>query len=117
MHQYSQLYYKNSLIGLNTSLHTIASRKEFLYYHYYYLFFTGGFQNWDLTFSIVAFVACLIGRAINIFPLTFIANLCRDKSNKIPAKMSVVLWFAGLRGAIAFALSENMVCTISIKNR
>lgn len=70
--------------------------------------FTGGFQNWDPYFSVVAFVACLIGRAANIFPLTIVANLCREKSNKIPAKMSIVLWFAGLRGAIAFALSENM---------
>jgi len=78
--------------------------------------FTGGFQNWDPYFSIVAFVACLIGRAINIFPLTFLANLCREKSNKIPAKMSVVLWFAGLRGAIAFALSENMVCAMLNKH-
>lgn len=71
--------------------------------------FTGGFQNWDMTFTIVAFVSCLIGRAVNIFPLSFIANLCRERSNKITPKTQVVLWFAGLRGAIAFALSENMV--------
>ena len=71
--------------------------------------FTGGFKNWDLTFSIVAFVGCLVGRALDIFPLSFVANLCRERSNKISAKMQVVLWFAGLRGAIAFALSENMV--------
>lgn len=70
--------------------------------------FTGGFQNWDLTFSCVAFVSCFIGRAMNIFPLSFVANLCRRRSNKISAKTQVVLWFAGLRGAIAFALSENM---------
>jgi sodium/hydrogen exchanger 8 len=71
--------------------------------------FTGGFQNWDMTFTIVAFVSCLIGRAVNIFPLSFIANLCRERSNKITPKTQVVLWFAGLRGAIAFALSESMV--------
>jgi len=70
--------------------------------------FTGGFQNWDLVFSIVALASCLIGRAVNIFPLSFIANFCRERSNKITAKRQVVLWFAGLRGAIAFALSENM---------
>ena len=65
-----------------------------------------------LSFSIVAFVSCLIGRAINIFPLSFIANFCRERSNKITGKTQVVLWFAGLRGAIAFALSENMVSEI-----
>jgi len=70
--------------------------------------FTGGFQNWDLTFSIVAFVSCVIGRAMNIFPLSLVANFYRDKSNKITPKTQVVLWFAGLRGAIAFALSKNM---------
>ncbi len=70
--------------------------------------FTGGFQNWDLTFSVVALFSCLVGRAVNIFPLSFIANFCRNQSNKITAKRQVVLWFAGLRGAIAFALSENM---------
>ncbi|KAL3911398.1 MAG: hypothetical protein SGILL_007297, partial [Bacillariaceae sp.] len=69
--------------------------------------FTGGFKEFDFTFSIIAFVACLIGRALNIFPLSFLANLGR-KSAKISPKMQMVLWFAGLRGAIAFALSENM---------
>lgn len=49
---------------------------------------------------------CLIARAFNIFPLSFLANTCRKK--KIPIKMQVVMWFAGLRGAIAFALSQNM---------
>jgi sodium/hydrogen exchanger 8 len=70
--------------------------------------FTGGFKEFDLSFSVVAFVACLIGRALNIFPLSWMANLCRKRNFKISAKMQVVLWFAGLRGAIAFALSENM---------
>jgi NhaP-type Na+/H+ or K+/H+ antiporter len=71
--------------------------------------FTGGFEQFDLVFCVVALLACLVGRALNIFPLSWLANLCRTKrSNKISGKMQVVLWFAGLRGAIAFALSENM---------
>ena len=78
--------------------------------------FTGGFQNWDLTFTCVALVSCVIGRAVNIFPLSFVANLCRGRSNNISPKMQVVLWFAGLRGAIAFALSENMVRKAWLKN-
>jgi solute carrier family 9 (sodium/hydrogen exchanger), member 8 len=69
--------------------------------------FTGGFKTFDLTFCIIALLACLIGRALNIFLLSWLANLCRKRA-KISAKMQVVLWFAGLRGAIAFALSENM---------
>jgi sodium/hydrogen exchanger 8 len=70
--------------------------------------FTGGFQQFDLTFSVIALVACLIGRALNIFPLSWLANLCRKGRFKIGPKLQVVLWFAGLRGAIAFALAENM---------
>lgn len=41
-----------------------------------------------------------------------IANLCRrernQSNNRITFKMQFVLWFAGLRGAIAFALALNM---------
>jgi hypothetical protein len=51
-------------------------------------------------------IFCFISRAVNIFPLSFIANLFRKKA--ISFKMQIMIWFAGLRGAIAFALSNNM---------
>jgi sodium/hydrogen exchanger 8 len=70
--------------------------------------FTGRFQNWDIKFSLLALTFCFIGRFLNIFPLSWLANQCRRGNQKIPGKMQVVLWFAGLRGAIAFALAENM---------
>jgi sodium/hydrogen exchanger 8 len=70
--------------------------------------FTGRFANWDILFTLLALSFCLLGRLLNIFPLSFIANQCRRKGNQITLKMQAVLWFAGLRGAIAFALSENM---------
>ena len=70
--------------------------------------FTGRFQNWDISFSILAMAFCLVGRFLNIFPLSWLANRCRSGHNKIPVQMQAVLWLAGLRGAIAFALSENM---------
>eukprot|EP00540_Astrosyne_radiata_P011402 CAMPEP_0116867666 /NCGR_PEP_ID=MMETSP0418-20121206/26748_1 /TAXON_ID=1158023 /ORGANISM="Astrosyne radiata, Strain 13vi08-1A" /LENGTH=212 /DNA_ID=CAMNT_0004503511 /DNA_START=222 /DNA_END=860 /DNA_ORIENTATION=+ len=58
----------------------------------------------------MALCFCWIGRLLNIFPLSCLANQCRRKGrgNRITCKMQWVLWFAGLRGAIAFALSENM---------
>ena len=37
---------------------------------------------------------------------SFLANLKRR--HRIPFKMQFVMWFAGLRGAIAFALALNM---------
>lgn len=70
--------------------------------------FTGKFSNWDVGFSFLSLVACLIGRFLNIFPLSYIANYWRKGRNRISGQMQVVLWFAGLRGAIAFALAENM---------
>ena len=71
--------------------------------------FTGRFQNWDIMFSLLGLLFCLIARALNIFPLSLFANICRQKGeNRISLKMQCVLWFAGLRGAIAFALSMNM---------
>jgi sodium/hydrogen exchanger 8 len=70
--------------------------------------FTGRFQNWDIKFSILALAFTFIGRFLNIIPLSWLANQCRRGQQKIPGNMQVVLWFAGLRGAIAFALAENM---------
>ena len=69
--------------------------------------FTTRFEQWDIVFSLLIFCFCLLGRALNIFPLSWIANQCRKRQH-IPGKMQGVLWFVGLRGAIAFALSENM---------
>jgi len=71
--------------------------------------FTGKFKNWNIVFAILAFLFCVIGRAANIFPLSWLANRSRKRaSERITWKMQLVLWFAGLRGAIAFALAENM---------
>ena len=50
----------------------------------------------------------MISRAVNIFGFSYIANLFRKK-NYIPFGMQVVMWFSGLRGAIAFALSLTVV--------
>lgn len=51
-------------------------------------------------------VLCLVGRAVNIFPLSFLLNYFREI--KITKKNQVVMWFSGLRGAIAFALVLHM---------
>lgn len=68
--------------------------------------FTGQYTTWSAALFFIAFSACLLGRALNIFPLTALVNLRR----KVPIsfRMQGVMWFAGLRGAIAFALATNM---------
>ncbi|KAA0150498.1 hypothetical protein FNF27_07787 [Cafeteria roenbergensis] len=68
--------------------------------------FTGAYNTWNWGFIAVALLICLFARAANIFPISFMVNLARKKV--IPLPMQGVIWFAGLRGAIAFALAINM---------
>nr|CAD7598136.1 unnamed protein product [Timema genevievae] len=51
-------------------------------------------------------VLCLIGRACNIFPLAILCNKFRE--HQITKKMMFIMWFSGLRGAIAYALSLHL---------
>lgn len=70
--------------------------------------FTGRYKTFDISFSVIGWLACLVGRLLNIVPLSFLANLCRKGHRVISGRHQAVLWFAGLRGAVAYALSENM---------
>ena len=88
---------------------TLATVTETIVFVYMgMIVFTGRFHTFSITFSLSSLLLCLVGRFFNIFPLSFLANLCRGDDEKIPVKMQCVLWFAGLRGAIAFALAVNM---------
>jgi sodium/hydrogen exchanger 8 len=75
--------------------------------------FTDKYAQINFTFFLLCMLFCLIARLFNIFPLSYIANWGR--SEVIPLKMQVVMWFAGLRGAIAFALVSQymplLACT------
>lgn len=62
--------------------------------------------TWDWGFIFVNLVACMVGRLFNAFPMCMIANMGREE--KIPWSYMVVIWFAGLRGSIAFALALNV---------
>ncbi|KAK7114996.1 sodium/hydrogen exchanger 8-like [Littorina saxatilis] len=57
-------------------------------------------------FCIWSIVLTLLGRAVNIFPLSFILNFFRE--HKITHKNQFIMWFSGLRGAVAFALSLHL---------
>lgn len=63
---------------------------------------------WDVRFAIASTAACLIARACNTFPLCAFANCTRPAQHRIPESYMTVIWYAGLRGAIAFALVLNM---------
>ncbi|CAG0913934.1 unnamed protein product [Notodromas monacha] len=65
--------------------------------------FTFPYHNFNVFFIVGAFVAIAVGRALNIYPLCFLLNLGRK--HKITTNFQHMLFFSGLRGAIAFALS------------
>ncbi|XP_051505164.1 sodium/hydrogen exchanger 6a [Myxocyprinus asiaticus] len=60
-------------------------------------------------FIVGAFLAVFLGRAANIYPLSFLLNLGRR--NKISPKFQHMMMFAGLRGAMTFALSIRDTAT------
>eukprot|EP01006_Ploeotia_vitrea_P040619 TRINITY_DN66440_c12_g6_i1.p1 TRINITY_DN66440_c12_g6~~TRINITY_DN66440_c12_g6_i1.p1 ORF type:complete len:618 (+),score=100.30 TRINITY_DN66440_c12_g6_i1:268-1854(+) len=66
-------------------------------------------QTWSqVKLIIVALLACLIARVFNVYPNSFLANLGRKstgKPGKIGPKFQFVLWFSGLRGAVAFVIA------------
>ncbi|OWZ22302.1 Monovalent Cation:Proton Antiporter-1 [Phytophthora megakarya] len=63
---------------------------------------------WDWGFIFANFGACILARAFNTFPLCSLANIGRSEQQKVPFKYQIVIWFSGLRGAIAFALVLNV---------
>jgi len=62
--------------------------------------------QWDPVLIIFAVLACFVSRFFNIFPLSLFVNVKRK--TKITFKMQLMIWFAGLRGAVAFALALNV---------
>ncbi|XP_076261567.1 na[+]/H[+] hydrogen exchanger 3 isoform X3 [Rhynchophorus ferrugineus] len=65
--------------------------------------FTFPKHRFDPMFILAGFLCAAIGRAANIYPLSFLLNLGRRP--KIPLNFQHMLFFAGLRGAMSFALA------------
>ncbi|XP_076323667.1 sodium/hydrogen exchanger 9-like isoform X2 [Tachypleus tridentatus] len=65
--------------------------------------FTYQKHRWNVWFILASFLAIAVGRAVNIYPLSFLLNLGRH--SKIPCNFQHMLFFSGLRGAMAFALA------------
>lgn len=98
---------KTSQITAEYIFASLASLSEFFVYLYMGMgVFTGRFKSWSPLFFVLAMAACVVARMLNIFPFSFLANFARRK--KITGGMQVVMWFAGLRGAISFALSQSL---------
>jgi solute carrier family 9 (sodium/hydrogen exchanger), member 8 len=96
-----------SQVTSHTIFKCLAALSEFFVYLYMGMgFFTGRFRKWNFFFIVLSIIYCLFSRLLNSFPFASMANLWR--AQQIPFAMKCSIWFAGLRGAIAFALSQNM---------
>ncbi|XP_016845290.1 sodium/hydrogen exchanger 7 isoform X7 [Nasonia vitripennis] len=65
--------------------------------------FTFPKHHFDIGFIISGFFCALLGRAANVYPLSFLLNLGRKP--KISLNFQHMLFCAGLRGAMSFALA------------
>ncbi|XP_078039188.1 na[+]/H[+] hydrogen exchanger 3 isoform X4 [Augochlora pura] len=65
--------------------------------------FTFPKHHFDPGFIFTGFLCAMLGRAANVYPLSFILNLARKP--KISLNYQHMLFFAGLRGAMSFALA------------
>ncbi|OQS07285.1 Monovalent Cation:Proton Antiporter-1 (CPA1) Family [Thraustotheca clavata] len=63
----------------------------------------------DLDWKFIGFTMAflLISRMLNIVPLLAVSNLWRRAEERITSTTMFVIWFAGLRGAISFALVKT----------
>ena len=71
--------------------------------------FTFPKHNFDAAFICGSFLSIIVGRAVNIYPLSFLLNLGRK--SKITWNFQHMLFLSGLRGAIAFALAIRNTLT------
>uniref|UniRef100_A0A915CY74 Sodium/hydrogen exchanger n=1 Tax=Ditylenchus dipsaci TaxID=166011 RepID=A0A915CY74_9BILA len=57
-------------------------------------------------FLVWGIILLFASRAASIFPLSYLVNKCRRV--QISLKNQIIMWFSGMRGAVAFALALHM---------
>ncbi|XP_062501111.1 sodium/hydrogen exchanger 8-like [Corticium candelabrum] len=95
-----------SQITVQLAFRTIAFLSETCVFAYIGLAIFSFHHEFKLSLILWSVFLILLGRAFNIFPLSLVVNRCR--SVKISFQNQVIMWFSGLRGAIAFALSLHL---------
>ncbi|XP_005102642.1 sodium/hydrogen exchanger 8 [Aplysia californica] len=95
-----------SQITVQQTFRTIAFIAETCVFAYLGLAIFSFKVNVKPAFTIWSIILILLGRAFNIFPLSFLMNFFRE--HKITRKNQFIMWFSGLRGAVAFALSLHL---------
>lgn len=129
------LFYKKGHLSDTAKTHIgfvgelMATMMETVIFAYLGVFLFSHRYHWNVWHIFLALLACCVSRAITIPTLSFVANRItttrrnaqanqskqqqqRPRNNNngviIDGKMQVVLWIAGLRGAMSFALVETI---------
>eukprot|EP00494_Astrolonche_serrata_P005408 UN05424 len=61
-------------------------------------------NEYDVELIVLVTGCCLLGRALSVSLLTYVLNFIRK--DPISTEYQITMWFAGLRGPVAFALSR-----------
>ncbi|CAG2118382.1 unnamed protein product, partial [Medioppia subpectinata] len=93
-------------ITMQQTLRTLAFIAETCVFAYLGLAIFSFKMKIEIELIIWSIILCLVGRALNIYPLSYAVNYFRE--HKISKKMMFVMWFSGLRGAIAYALALHL---------
>ncbi|XP_063693589.1 sodium/hydrogen exchanger 6-like isoform X2 [Bolinopsis microptera] len=94
---------KQRVFELFETLNFLAENFVFSYIGLFLFTYDG--HEWRPGFIVCSFLAIAVARLVNVFPLSGLLNL--NLRQKIPCKFQLMMWWAGLRGAIAFALAAE----------
>jgi solute carrier family 9 (sodium/hydrogen exchanger), member 8 len=61
-------------------------------------------QDYNAALIVISIIACLVGR-LHVFPILMLLNRVRPVRERMTFGDMFVVWFSGLRGAMAFALA------------
>ncbi|CBZ52658.1 putative Na+/H+ exchanger [Neospora caninum Liverpool] len=104
---------KKSRYSIDTVFKTIALISEKIVFAYLGVVAAVGVgeRTFNIFFVLIALGACAVSRVACVFPLCFISNKFRREEEKIDCGQQVLIWLAGLRGAVAFALAMTIPCS------
>ena len=69
------------------------------------------------SFIVLTLAMCLLSRVCSTFPMAALANVCRTKGRRVALNEQAVIWFSGLRGAIALALAVEFPTAAEVRGR
>lgn len=69
-----------------------------------------GHRSWNIFFALFGLILTGLSRAAFVFPFSFLTNRKRRRADRMNLGQQIILWLAGLRGAIAFALAMSIPC-------